>query len=127
MSWISLRWSLAAGAAYDTVFALLMVVAPELLRDTFHLPLPGQPFYLWLIAVLLLMLSAMYAFACRDPLRYGGVVDVAIVGRALGAVAFAVAAVRNPELAPGLWPCAVGDAGFALWHAISWRPHRVGG
>jgi hypothetical protein len=126
LSWISLRWSLAVGAGYDAIFAALMLLAPEWLQQTFGLPLPGEAFYLWLIAVLLLMLSAMYALACRDPLRYGGVIDVAIVGRALGAVAFGVAATRSPALAGGLWPCAIGDAAFALWHFLSWRPHRVG-
>lgn len=125
MSWVSLRWSLASGAAYDATFAVLMLLAPQWLEQTFGLPLPGAAFYLWLIAVLLLMLAALYALACRDPLRYGGVIDVAIVGRALGAVAFGVAATRSPALAAGLWPCAIGDAFFALWHLLSWRPHRV--
>lgn len=125
MSWISLRWSLAAGAVYDVVFAALMVFVPGWLESTFQLPQPGETFYLWLIATFLLMLGTLYALACRDPLRYSGVIDVAIAGRALGAVGFAIAALREPHLAAGLWPVAIGDATFALWHALSWWPHRI--
>jgi hypothetical protein len=125
MSWASLRLSLAVAAGYDAVFAVLMLLAPGWLSRTFRLPLPEPAFYLWLLAVLLLMLASLYALACRDPRRFGGVVDVAIVGRVLGAVVFGVAAWRQPELAYGLWPVAIGDAAFAVWHAVSWRPHRT--
>lgn len=125
VAWASLRLSLAVGATYDLVFAALMLVAPAWLSATFALPLPGADFYLWLLAVLLAMLASAYLLACRDPRRYGGVIDVAIVGRALGALVFGAAAWRDPTLA-GLWAVAAVDLGISLWHAVSWAPFRGG-
>ena len=112
-----LRWSLWLGALYDGVFALAMLVAPGLPARLLHLPLPGEPFYLWLIAILLLMLGALYVVAATDPRRYDAIVAVAIAGRLAGAVAFAAAALAKPALG-GLWVCCAGDAAFGLAHGV---------
>ena len=119
-----LRGSLCAGAVYDLVFAALMVVAPELPSRWLSLPLPGEAFYLRLIAVLLGMLALLYLAAARDPRRYSAIIAVAIVGRAAGAAALALAARGRPDLA-GLWPLAGADLGFAIVHAVSWLPLRT--
>ncbi len=119
-----LRASLVLGALYDLGFAASMLFVPELPARWFSLPLPGEPFYLWLIAVLLAMLAGLYVAAARDPRRHSAIIVVAILGRAAGALVFALAARERPDLA-GLWPLAAGDAGFALFHALSWLPLRT--
>ena len=118
-----LRWGLLAGALYDLGFAVLMVAAPDLPARWFHLPLPGEPFYLWLCAVLLAALALMYLLAAHDPRRYSGNIAVAILARGLGFVALGWAASGRPDLA-GLWVVALIDLGFAAVHAVSYLPLR---
>jgi hypothetical protein len=119
-----LRGGLVAGAVYDFVFAVLMVGAPELPATWFALPLPGEAFYLWLIAAMLCMLATLYLAAARDPRRYSAIIAVAILGRGAGALVFALAAWGRPDLA-GLWILSASDLGFALFHALSWLPLRT--
>lgn len=118
-----LRWGLLVGALYDLGFAVLMVAAPGIPAKVFHLPLPGEPFYLWLCAVLLAGLALMYLLAAHDPHRYSGNIAVAILARGLGFVALGWAAYGRPELA-GLWTVALADLGFAAVHAASYLPLR---
>jgi hypothetical protein len=122
-----LRGSLALGALYDAAFAVLMVAAPRLPARLLRLPLPPLPegaFYLWIMAVLLLMLASFYLLAAREPWRYAGVVAVAIGGRVLGGLAFVAAAWGHPGLT-GLYPLAAADLGLGLAHAVSWWPIRA--
>lgn len=122
-----LRGSLALGALYDAGFAVLMVTAPRLPARLLRLPLPPLPegaFYLWIMAVLLLMLASLYLLAARQPQRYAGVVIVAAAGRVLGALAFVAAAAGHPGLR-GLYPLAAADLGLGLAHAAFWWPVRA--
>jgi len=80
-----LRGSLVVGALYDLGFALLMVAAPGIPARLLHLPLPGESFYLWLLAIFLCMLAILYLAAALDPRRQSAVIAVAIGGRFLGA------------------------------------------
>jgi hypothetical protein len=118
-----LQGSLAVGAAYDLVFALLMVAAPGVPARLLGLPLPGERFYLWILAVLLAMLACLYLFAARDPRRYSGIIAVAIAGRAAGALALALAAATGQGLG-GLYPLAALDLAFGLSHGFFWAPIR---
>lgn len=118
-----LRLSLIVGALYDLAAAAAMVAAPRWLSREFGLPLPGEVFYLWLPAILLAMLAALYLLAARDPRRYSGVIAVAIVGRTAGALAFALLAQAGGL--GGLYPLAVGDGLFAVVHAACWLPIRA--
>ena len=118
-----LRGSLLLGALYDLAFAAAMVVAPQVPARLLRLPLPDQRFYLWVMAVLLAMLAALYLTAAQDPRRYSMVVVVAAIGRCAGAGAFAAAALDHPEL-DGLWVLAAADLAFGLAHAVLWRGQR---
>ena len=118
-----LRASLVLGALWDISFALLLAFAPEASARAFDLPLPPLPegaFYLWIFAVVLLMLAAMYILAARDTRRYSGIVGVAIGGRILGGLVLLFAALR----VPGLVPMAAADLGFGIAHAAFWLPIR---
>lgn len=118
-----LRASLVLGAIWDVAFALLLAFAPEASARAFELPLPPLPegaFYLWIFAVVLLMLAAMYVLAARDTRRYSGIVAVAIGGRILGGLVLLLAALR----VPGLVPMAAADLGFGIAHAAFWLPIR---
>jgi hypothetical protein len=120
---VLLQGSLAAGAFYDFAFAVLMVAAPGLPARLLELPLPGERFYLWILAVLLAMLAALYLIAARDPRRYSGIIAVAIAGRVAGAAAFALAALAGQGLS-GLYILAAVDLAFGLSHALFWAPIR---
>lgn len=118
-----LRASLVLGALWDIAFALLLAFAPEASARAFDLPLPPLPegaFYLWIFAVVLLMLAAMYILAARDTRRYSGIVGVAIGGRILGGLVLLLAALR----VPGLVPMAAADLIFGIAHAAFWLPIR---
>jgi hypothetical protein len=121
-----LRASLIAGAVYDLGFAVLMVAAPGVPARIFNLPLPPLPqgaFYLWILATLLAMLSALYLAAAGDPRRYSAIIAVAIGGRTLGAAVLVAAFLRGPDLG-GLLPLAAADFAFGAVHAASWWPLR---
>lgn len=118
-----LRISLVAGAVYDLGFAVCMVWVPGLPATQLGLPLPGESFYLWIMAVFLTMLAVLYLSAAHDPRRYSAIIVVAIAGRFLGATAFTLAALRSPDLT-GLYPLAAADALFGLLHAVFWWPLR---
>ena len=118
-----LRGSLVLGALYDLGFALLMVAAPEIPARLFGLPLPGETFYLWLLAIFLVMLATLYLAAALDPRRHSAIIAVAIGGRFLGGMAFAMATVGRPDL-NGLFPVAGADFAFACAHALFWLPLR---
>jgi hypothetical protein len=120
-----LRASLVAGAVYDLFFGALMVAAPTLAARWFGLPLPPLPegrFYLWILAILLAMLAALYLAAAHDPRRYSAILLVAVGGRALGGLAL-LFAYQSTGLA-GLLPLAGADLGFALVHAVCGWPLR---
>ena len=111
-SWRALAATLRLGALYDVVFAVLMVAAPDALQRAFDVPLPGEPFYLRLIAVLLVMLAATYWIAAGDPEGQRPLVWLAVVGRLGGFVALGGSALGRPELG-GLWGPALADLAFA--------------
>jgi hypothetical protein len=111
-SWRALAATLRLGAFYDLLFAVLMVAAPAALQRAFDLPLPGEPFYLRLIAVLLVMLAATYWLAAADPELYRPLVWLAIVGRLAGFGALGGSALGRSELG-GLWGPALADLAFA--------------
>ncbi len=119
--WLS--WSLVAGALYDLIFAVIMVAAPQIPARVLNLPMPGETFYLWLMAIFLVMLASLYLAAAINPRRYSAVIAVAIGGRIAGAVAFLVAAGGRPELS-GLYPLAAADAAFGIAHLLFWLPLR---
>ncbi len=118
-----LRASLAVGAVYNTVLALLLVAAPRHLASWSELPLPTHRFTLWLLAVALTMLAGMYLLAAQDPRRYSGNIRVAVAGRLAGACALGLAAGRDPALA-ALWGAAIAEALFAVAHTVFYQPLR---
>lgn len=118
-----LRLSLVIGAFYDLAFALLMVAAPGVPAELLSLPLPGEAFYLWILATLLTMLAILYLIAARDTRRYSGIVAVAIGGRLAGGLVFLAAALLEPGLG-GLYLLAAADLAFGLVHAALWFPIR---
>ncbi len=117
-----LRISLAVGAVYDLVLAVLLALAPDLLERWFGIPLPGEDFYIWLIALFLFILAAVYALAAYDPASYYGNVLVAIGARFAASLVLVAGAQRGDI--PGLYPLAAGDFAFALVHAVFWWPVR---
>ncbi len=120
----ALRVTLLVGAAYDVGYALAIAFAPALASRLLRLPLPGESFYLWVLAILLAMLAAMYLLAWSDPLRYRAIVWIAIVGRFTAGAAFVAGALARPDLA-GLYALAAGDSLIAAAHLATSAPLRA--
>ena len=118
-----LRASLVLGGVYDLVFAAGLLLGPELVARSLRAPLPGEPFYLWILAVLVAMVGLLYLFAAQDPRRYSGVVVVGIAGRCAGAAALAAGALTNQAL-DGLWPAAAVELAFGLVTGWLWSRFR---
>lgn len=117
-----LRASLFAGGAYDLAFAVALLLAPAPVGRLLRVPLPGEPLYLWLIAVLLAMVGALFLAAGYDPRRYTAVVLVATAGRCAGALALALAALTRSF--DGLWAPAGIELAFGLAHGWLWSRVR---
>ena len=111
----ALSLSLRAGAAYDAAFALLLVVFPSQMSAKFHLPLPGERFYLWLTGFFLFTLAAFYQLLARNPARNRDFLRLAIAVRWVGGTVLAAAAFGRPDLR-GLYVIAFGDLAFGLAH-----------
>ncbi len=118
-----LRISLAVGGVYDLVLAALLALAPELTFGLLALPLPGEPFYLGLLVVLVAMVAALYLLAAYDPMAYAGNVLVAIGGRFSAGVMMAGMAAGRDDL-DGLYVLAAVDLAFAVVHAVGWQQCR---
>ena len=120
-----LRWlrrSLVAGAIYDLALAALLVAAPEVPERLLAVPRPGEDFYLWMLALLVALMAAVYLLAAYDPFSYYGNVVIAVGGRGAAGLVLLFAAWQS-GLA-GLYPLAAGDLVFALVHAVFWWPIR---
>jgi hypothetical protein len=118
-----LRASLVLGALYDFGFAAAMLAAPAATAAALRLPLPGERFFLQVLAVLLAMLGALYLAAARDPRRLSAVIAIAIAGRLAGAAVLALNAGGRPDLA-NLWWLAAADGVLGIAHAAAWLPLR---
>ena len=118
-----LRVSLAIGGIYDLVLVALLVVVAEPTFGLLGLPLPGEPFYLGLLAVLVAMVAALYLLAAYDPMAYAGNVLVAIAGRFSAGVVMAAMAAERDDLT-GLYLLAAVDLAFGAVHAACWWPSR---
>ncbi len=118
-----LRVSLTIGGIYDLVLVALLVVAAEPTFGLLGLPLPNEPFYLGLLAVLVAMVAALYLLAAYDPMAYAGNVLVAIAGRLSAGVVMAAMAAGRSDLG-GLYLLAAVDLAFGAVHAVCWWPCR---
>lgn len=111
----ALSRSLQAGAAYDAVFAFLLVSFPSQMSANFRLPLPGERFYLWLVGFFLLALAAFYLLLARNPAAHRDFLRLAIAIRLVGGAVIAAAAFGHPDLT-SLYAIAGGDFAFGLAH-----------
>ncbi len=118
-----LRLSLVLGVADNAIFAVLLVVAPNLPGRWLGLTLPPERFQLWLVAIFLGMLAVFYTLAAFDPVAYWGNILVVIGGRLAGAGALTLAICGQPELS-GLWPVVASNLVLGLLHAFFWWPVR---
>ena len=113
----ALSWSLRAGAFYDALFAFFLVAFPQQIGAIFRLPLPGERFYLWLIAVFLVSLGVFYILVARNPAGQRDFLRLAIATRLAGAVVLGTAASGRADLG-GLWIVAGADLLFGLAHLV---------
>ena len=119
-----LRGLLLLGAALEAAVAFAVVAFPRRAGEALGLALPSGSAALWLLAALLVTLSALYLLAAQDPRRYSGVIVVLVAGRLLGSGALGAGALARAE--PGqLWLFAAVDLAFAVALAGCWLPLRA--
>ena len=118
-----LRASLAVGGLYDLILAGLLALAPDFTSRALALPPPGEDFYRWLLAILVVMAAGVYLLAAYDPMAYAGNVLLSIVARAAAGVAMVWAAAGRVDL-QGLYLLGAADLSFAVVHAAGWWPIR---
>lgn len=112
-----LRTSMAAGALYDLVFAVVNLAAPQWGSWLLEIPLPDQQVYLRLSGVFLFALALVYMLPVIHPGEYLGNVVVAIVARTAGAAFFIAAALWFGQPAAFLALGAL-DLLFAALHLV---------
>jgi O-antigen/teichoic acid export membrane protein len=83
-----LRVTMLAGAIYDFIFGVPILVFPAVLAPIINIEMPKEEIYLRLCGVFLIMVAFFYYLAFRDLERYLGNVAVAIIGRGIGACFF---------------------------------------
>ncbi len=110
---------MAIGAAYDVVFATIILVFADAGSRLLGIPLPEDRVYFHFTAVFLLVLAAVWYLPARFPGRYRELILVASAGRALGAVyLFSVWWFGSPT---AFFLLAVGDLFFSLIHGWTYR------
>ena len=121
--WRAVAASMALGAAYDLAFAVAILAFTRPAAALLGLEVPGDPVYLRLNGIFLVLLGGVYLLPARAAERYQGVVAVAVAGRALGFVYFVAAWVGGrPAAFLGL---GLADLAFAVAHAVLlWRARR---
>jgi hypothetical protein len=114
----ALALTMGFGAIFDFAFAAAILVVPHASSTLLGIPLPDDPFYLRLVAVLLVILGAVYLLPARAPERFHAIAPISASGRVLGFVLFALAWShgRPPAfLALGLTDLALALVTLAAW------------
>ena len=119
----ALALAMGFGAIYDLAFGLAILVAPATCSELLRIPLPDDPFYLRLAALLLLILGAVYLLPARDPERFHAIAPIAASGRVAGAALFALAWSQGRPLAYLL--LGVADLAIALVTLAAWAKTRA--
>jgi len=120
--WRTVGMMLAAGAAYDAAFGVVILAFPRPAATLLGLTVPSDPVYFDLNGILLLLLAGLYAAAAREPARYRAVALIAGLGRVAGCCFFAsMWAGGHPAafLALGVADLAVGLATLVAWRRAS--------
>jgi hypothetical protein len=122
--WRMLGRVMGAGALYDGAFALAILGPTRLAASLLGLDVPGDPFYLYLDGVLLLLLAGLYALPAADPRRYHALAPVAAAGRFLGFVLFVWGwSGGRPAAFLALGVADLGIGGATLWAWV--RARRI--
>lgn len=115
-AWGWLGLSMALGAAYDLAFGVAILFFPAPAAGLLGLALPGDPVYLRLNGVFLLMLAAFYVLPAANPRRYAAIVVVAIGGRFAGFLY--LGGVWLLGWPPAFLGLALADLAFSLLHGV---------
>lgn len=123
--WTALGRSMAAGALYDSAFAVAILGFAKPASRLLGVPVPEDRAYFGLLGVFLAMLAAIYLLVWRDPRRYRGIAVVAAIGRAAGFVYLGAVWASGRE--PAFLALGLADLGFAVWHVAALRRARADG
>jgi len=116
--WRTVGIVLAAGAAYDAGFGVVILAFPRPAAALMGLKVPDDPVYFYLNGILLLLLAGLYAAAARAPERYRAVAPISGAGRVAGCCFFvSMWAGGHPDafLGLGLADLALGVATLGAW------------
>ena len=112
------RW-FGAAAAYNVVWALLVIVFAEPLLRIVGIDAgsAGVPF-VQVMAMMVGVYAIGYYLMARDPIRYCGFIWIALAGKTLGPLGFLYYA--STEVLPWTfgWTCVFNDI---IWWPVFWR------
>jgi hypothetical protein len=110
---------LAIGSIYDLVFAVAILGFTRPAASVLGLQVPGDPVYLYLNGVFLLVLAGLYAAAARAPERYRAIAPISAGGRGLGFLLFAWA--WNGGRPTTFLALGLADLALAIVTIVAWR------
>jgi hypothetical protein len=117
--WRTVGIALALGSVYDLVFGVAILGFTRPAASILGLPVPGDPVYLYLNGVLLVLLAGVYAAAAREPERYRAVAPLSAGGRTIGFLLFAWAWAGGRPAA--FLVLGLADLGVAVGTLVAWR------
>ena len=126
------RCTMLAGAIYDALFAVPILVAPAWLSGLIAVSVPQEEIYLRFIGVFLLGLALFYLLPVIHAGRYLGNVAAAVAVRTAGGAFMLVAVLGFAQPRPFIL-LAAGDLFFAVLHYLSlvplsgWKIWRLAG
>jgi hypothetical protein len=110
------RWFYAA-ALYNVVWGSVVILFPRTLLDMAGLTTSAAP-----LAQVIGMMVGVYAYGyyllAREPLRYSGLIWIALAGKTLGPVGFVYSAATGALPWTFGWICLFNDL---VWWPVFWR------
>jgi len=79
-------------AAYNLVWGIVVSAFPSLLFDLLKMPQPTYPALMQCIGMMVGVYAIGYGLIAKDPVRYGPVVYVGLLGKVLGPLGFLASA-----------------------------------
>lgn len=112
-----MRWALLAGALADLVFGTAVLVAWRGFLNLLGVPLPPNPAFVKLAALLSVGVGLMILAAWRSPQSYRANIDVAVLLR-FGSAALLTCLVTDGQLPRHILWLAAGEALLGVLHLI---------
>ncbi len=116
------RWIFYAAAVYNAIWGVVIVAMPNLVFDLLGMVRPNYSSLWQCIGMMVGVFAIGYWLLARDPVRYGPIVWIGLLGKVFGPVGLLMSA-SSGELPWSFgWVCLTNDViwwipfGMFLWH-----------